>query len=88
MAGVAGVPEGEGSRVSARIVDDSASRPSRSRARTGGIFRTASIIVTYCSVIRLPMVTFQFVVFIRIEHCLTLGQLIRIQNLSLDVRVC
>jgi hypothetical protein len=35
MAGVAGVPEGEGSRLSPRIVDDPASRPSRSRARTG-----------------------------------------------------
>src|SRR5271154_7305534 len=35
VAGVAGVPEGEGARLSPRIVDDPASRPPRSRARTG-----------------------------------------------------
>ena len=35
MAGVAGVPQGEGPRLSPRIVDDPASRPPRSRARTG-----------------------------------------------------
>jgi hypothetical protein len=35
MAGVAGVPEGEGPRLSPRTVDDPASRPPRSRAWTG-----------------------------------------------------
>src|SRR5208283_3737618 len=35
MAGVAGVPQGEGPRLSPRIVDDPASRPPRSRAWTG-----------------------------------------------------
>src|SRR5882757_2548538 len=34
MAGVAGVPEGEGPRLSPRTVDDPASRPPRSRAWT------------------------------------------------------
>src|SRR5271154_1783628 len=36
MAGVARVPESEGPRLSPRTVDDPASRPPRSRARTGG----------------------------------------------------
>src|SRR5271154_2437270 len=35
MAGVAGVPEGEGPRLSPRTVDVPASRPPRSRAWTG-----------------------------------------------------
>ena len=41
MVDVAGVPEGEGSGLSARIVDDAASPPPRPRAWTGGRARVA-----------------------------------------------